>query len=366
MMIRSRPFRVSVPEETLNRIWKKLELSRIGYHPSGSDPWEHGTSAEYLSEFVAYWRDSYDWREAERRINAYPQYLVELDGIDVHYYHIRSTRPNAPVIVLTHGWPGSFLEFFEVIDKLAFPEQFGGDPENGFDLVIPSLPGYAFSSRPDKPIGPQFVASLWKQLLVDVLGYSSFFAQGGDWGAAVTSWLASEYPDEVAAIHLNFYLGPAQYLENEDGATRAWREQLAAVQSRESAYALEHATFPQTIGLALHDSPLGFAAWVLEKFHRWGDTDDDIESAFDRDALIANIMLYLVNDAVISSIWMYCGAAQEPPRYASFIDVPCGLALFPGEFLPIAPRNTLERVMNIKRWTEMTRGGAFRGPGATR
>jgi microsomal epoxide hydrolase len=218
----------------------------------------------------------------------------------------------------------------------------------GFDVVVPSLPGYGFSSRPAIPIGARRVAALWRKLMVDVLGYSRFGAQGGDWGSAVTSWLGRDHADVVAAIHLNMIIAPTAS-DEDDEATRAWRIEAAAARFRESAYLMEQATKPQTIGLALADSPLGFAGWVAEKFHGWGDTHGHIESRFSKETLLTNIMLYLVNDAVQSAIWMYRSVLTDE-RSSPRVTIPTGFALFPAEFLPPAPRSAVARAFHIVRW----------------
>jgi pimeloyl-ACP methyl ester carboxylesterase len=350
------PFEVAVPQSVLDRIAAKLAIATIGYAPQDADAWRHGTSAHYLAEFLEYWRESFDWRATEQKLNRFPQFKARVEDIDIHFYHVRGAGPQHRVILLTHGWPGSVLEFFDVIERLTNPAQFGGKAEEGFDVVIPSLPGYGFSGRPAAPIGPRRTAQLWRRLMVDVLGYPRFFAQGGDWGAAVTHWLGSDHADVVAAIHLNLLLGAPP---DDSAEMREWQAKLNKVRAAESGYAHEQSTRPQTIGLALHDSPLGFAAWVLEKFQRWGDTKGDLESRFSKDALLGNIMIYLVNDAVISSLWMYYGADHEAARYTGRVDIPTGVALFPREFLPIPPRHLIERAVNLQRWTEMPAGGHF-------
>lgn len=350
------PFEVAVPQPVLDRITAKLALAQVGYTPRDDDEWRHGTSATYLAELLDYWRDSFDWRATEARLNGYPQFKARVEDIDIHFYHVRGSGAEGRAILLTHGWPGSVMEFLDVIDRLAHPERFGGRAEEGFDLVIPSLPGYGFSGRPSAPIGPRRTAQIWRRLMTDALGYRRFFAQGGDWGAAVTHWLGSDHGDVVAAIHLNLLLGT---LPDGSPETLQWRKRLDEVRAIEAGYSHEQATRPQTIGLALHDSPLGFAAWVIEKFQRWADTKGDMESRFSKDILLGNIMIYLVNDAVISSIWMYYGADRENPRYTSRVEVPVGVALFPGEFLPIPPRAIVERGLNLQRWTEMPSGGHF-------
>ena len=353
-----RPFTVEVPQAVLDRISAKLALSEVGYAPIADDDWQHGTSAAYLKDFLDHWRDRYDWRAEEARLNHFPQFKAQVEDIDVHFYHVKAARDDAPALLLTHGWPGSVVEFLGVIDLLAHPENHGGSVEQGFHVIVPSLPGYGFSSRPSTPIGPQRVAHLWRRLMTEALGYDRFFAQGGDWGAAVTSWLGSGHADVVRAIHFNLFMGP-QWRKDEDAKTSAWRKTIQDIQARESGYSHEQMTRPQTIGLALSDSPLGFASWVLEKFQRWGDTGGDIESRFDKDTLITNIMTYLVNDAVTSAIWMYFGATLEQPRYLDPVPVPAGIAEFPAEFMPFAPRHAVETVLNVTRWTKMPAGGHF-------
>jgi len=352
-----RPFTIDVPDHVLERIQTQLSLSEPGYAPELANSWELGTSASYLQEFLTYWRDCFSWRAAEKRLNEFPQFMVRLDGIDVHFYHLRGTVPGRRPLILTHGWPGSVVEFLPVMERFAHPDRFGGLPEDSFDVIVPSLPGYGFSGRPPFPIGPRRVAALWRRLMVESLGYPSFFAQGGDWGAAVTCWLGADHEAVVDAIHVNLFLGAAPHDRSDEA--EAWRRQIQEVRLLEGGYSHQQMTFPQTIGLALASSPIGFAAWVLEKFQRWGDTNGNITHRFTMDTLITNIMLYLVNDAVISSMWMYYGAAQEAPRYEAPVRVPAAVALFPREFLPIPPRPVVSQVLNLKRWSIMSAGGHF-------
>jgi microsomal epoxide hydrolase len=264
--------------------------------------------------------------------------------------------------LLTHGWPGSVLEFQACIERLAFPERHGGDAEDGFDLVIPSLPGYGFSAAPPRPVGPRAVAKLWRGLMIDVLGYREFVAQGGDWGAAVTSWLGIDHADVTRAIHLNmlpsWVFTPA---DRADPGEVEYHARVAAVRATEMGYFAVQSTKPQTIALALTDSPLGFAAWVCEKFCSWGDTRGDIETRFTLDALITNVMLYLVNDAVGPAMWMYRGRAEESPAGSKVprVQVPTGVACFPAEFIPYPPRSVAERAYAVARWTDMPGGGHF-------
>lgn len=341
-------FSIDVPQTKLDHIAKRLRETGIGYTPVDDEQWKYGTDARYLRELVEYWLDAYDWRSAEARLNQFPQFMANIDGLDVHFYHVKGDGLRSLPIILTHGWPGSILEFQEVIPLLT---------AQGFDVVVPSLPGYGWSQRPAKPVGAKSVARMWRTLMTDVLGYSRFGAQGGDWGSAVTARLGSEHVDVVAAVHFNLFQAPPPSQDDDDDA-RAYWNRIRKMQAISSAYFFEHTTKPQTIGLVLHDNPVGWAAWVIEKFHAWGDTHGDIESRFSKDQLITNLMTYLVNDAVQSSIWSYYGIANEVP-FKGPVTVPTGLALFPAEFYPYPSRRLAGRGYNVTRWTEMPSGGHF-------
>ena len=356
------PFRIDIDEAVLERIRRRLLDAWWAATPDDDAEWTYGTDAKWLRSFVDYWTSTYDWRAAERELNRWPQYRATVGGQDIHFHHVKGSASRARPLLLTHGWPGSVVEFQSCIERLAFPGRHGGDPETGFDLVIPSLPGYGFSARPKRPVGPRAVANLWRSLMVDELGYREFVAQGGDWGAAVTSWLGIDHADVTKAIHLNmlpsWVFAPA---ERPEPGEAEYHARVAAVRAREMGYFAVQSTKPQTIALALTDSPLGFAAWVCEKFRSWGDTHGDIDSRFSRDALITNLMLYLVNDAVGPAMWMYRGRAEESPPGATVprVEVPTGVACFPAEFVPYPPRAVAERAYAVERWTAMQAGGHF-------
>jgi len=341
------PFRVEIPQKKIDAIRTSLAAAEIGYAPGDDRDWKYGTDAQYLAEFRDYWLREYSWRKSEAELNRFPQFKARVEDIDVHFYHVRGRGKNCFPIILTHGWPGSVYEFLEAVLPLA---------EAGYDLVIPSLPGYGFSSRPAAPIGRRRIAYLWRKLMVDVLGYRRFGAQGGDWGSGVTRALAHDHADVVAAIHINliFYLN----IESENASLAAWRKAVAAAMARCGGYLHEQQTKPQTIALALSTNPLAFAAWVLEKFTVWADTGGRIESRFTKDQLLANIMIYLVNDAVGSAIWLYYGATKEEPT-RGYITVPTGFAAYPVEIVPPPPREAAELEFNITRWTKMPAGGHF-------
>jgi microsomal epoxide hydrolase len=354
------PFEIAVPEARLQHIHAGLRAADITYAPPGAG-WAYGVDAAYLREIVDYWIEAYDWRRWEAHLNRFPQFSARIDDVDVRFQHIKGSGGRGPIL-MTHGWPGSILEFDQAAERLAFPERFGGRAEDGFDLVIPSLPGFGFSSRPTSPIGPRRVSEMWRTLMVERLGYDRFFLQGGDFGSAVSSWLAHDAPEHVAGLHLNLCIPqPVPASEAVEGEVE-WRAAYEAVQRRESAYMFEHMTKPQTIGAALSASPVAFAAWVIEKFHGWADTGGDIESRFTKDQLITNLMTYLVNDAVSSSIWMYAGTAAEAGvgRLSGLmVTVPTGVGLYPAEFLPAAPREAMARNWNLVRLTRMPAGGHF-------
>lgn len=343
-----RPFRIDVAQSVLDRISVRLADARIGYAPAEGGPWDYGMDHRYLAELVAYWRDVYDWRAEEAKLNRWPQFMATVDGVDIHFYHIQGDGSRPLPIIITHGWPGSVVEFQAAIPLLVAA---------GYTLVIPSLPGYGWSGRPGRPIGPASVAALWRRLMVDILCYPRFLAQGGDWGSAVTRQLGAAHADAVAAIHVNFFMGPPPGSSDDPELTEYWRS-VAKLMEAESGYHHEQGTKPQTIGLALHDNPVGWAAWVVEKFWRWGDTGGVIESRFDKDHLITNLMSYLVTDNVISSLWMYYASNREK-RHPGPVAVPCGLAHFPGEFYPMPSRRLAQQAYNVQRWSKLPAGGHF-------
>jgi microsomal epoxide hydrolase len=360
MSIAPSPFRIELPDAKLEHIRDKLKQADFTYAPDDDADWRYGADVAYLKEFVAYWLTSYDWRAAEAELNRLPHFQAEIEGLDIHFYHLRAVGPAPRPLILTHGWPGSVYEFFAAAERLADPGRFGGDPRDAFDVVIPALPGYGFSARPATPIGPRHTARLWLKLMTEALGYRRFFAQGGDWGSAVTSWLGCDGAGAVAGIHLNLCMPPPS--PEMSAEEREWRVRLEAVQRQASAYQMLHMTKPQTIAIALSDTPMGYAAWVLEKFHGWGDTHGDLESRFSKDQMITNLMIHLGNDSVTSMIWSYIGAAMEVRRGEASglkVQIPTSCALYPAEFLPWPPRSVAERTFNIVRWREMSAGGHF-------
>lgn len=344
------PFTLNVPQERLDWIARRVADAHIGYAPDDDVDWKYGTQASYLDELRTYWRDAYDWRKAEAAFNAFPQFIAKIEDVDIHFYHVRGAAnakgANYPII-LTHGWPGSVLEFLEVIPLLT---------ARGYDVVVPSLPGYGFSGRPKRPIGAEVIARMWRKLMVEVLGYASFGAQGGDWGAPITFQLAHDHPDVVDAIHVNMMIYRPSGDEISEEVT-AWMQESGKILVGETSYAMQQTQKPQTLGLALADSPIGFASWVVEKFRSWTDCDGDVETCLTKDAMITGIMTYLVSDNVQSSFWLYNTLKALKP-FEHRIEVPLGFAEF-REIGPPPPKAAVEKMYNLVSWNKMPSGGHF-------
>jgi len=357
-----RPFQIEVPVETLELI--RRQVASYAWHEMPDDGgWAYGANLEYMKELCAYWLDEFDWRVQEAAINRFAHFIAPVDGIDLHFIHEKGSGPAPMPLIISHGWPGSIVEFLKIIEPLAHPERFGGSSEDAFDVIAPSLPGFGFSGRPSRPIGPRKIARLFDTLMTDVLEYPSYLAQGGDWGGAISSWLGFEHAPACRAIHINIFTmrppnGP-QSREEEAWATQFKRDQLM-----EDGYRTQQATKPQTLSYAMMDSPVGVAAWIIEKFNSWSDTvGDNIESVYTKDELLTNIMVYLVTKTFNTASWIYYGRREEGGRVLSpdgqRVEVPTAAALFPAELLAWPPRSYAERVYNITRWTEMPRGGHF-------
>jgi len=365
------PFTVAVPEPVLADLRERLARVRWPIEPAAA-PWRWGTSLAYLQQVVAHWRDTYDWRRWERELNRWPQYHARIGGRRVHFILERGSGPRPLPLVLTHGWPGSVVEFLEVIDPLAHPERHGGDVADAFTVIAPSLPGYGFSDPPEAPITPRQVAGIWHQLVAEVLGCSRYVAQGGDWGAVVSSWLAFDHPGEVAAIHLNMvglrgWTGEgAPPLTAEE---KQWIGQAQKWRAREAAYQQIQGTKPQTLAYALTDSPVGLAGWILEKFHGWTVPGSEGPPPFDVDRLLTNVMLYWLN-GINASTWLYAalvdGSAAGLGK-GERLDVPTGLMLFPNDILSSPPDSWVRRAYgNLVHRRDAAAGGHFammeRGP----
>jgi epoxide hydrolase len=358
-----RPFTIRITDADLKYLQARLETSRIA-EPLQGDGWSLGTDVAYLRQLVAYWRDTFDWRAQERRLNELEQFITDIDGLKVHFVHRRSKHASAMPLLVTHGWPGSIAEFTKIIGPLTDPTAHGGSAADAFHVVMPSLPGFAFSQAP-KEAGwdPARIAALQAKLMAR-LGYTRYGVQGGDWGSIISTQVALADAPRVAGLHLNMCFGAAPSGTDPSlGLTDKERERLKArqiFQNEETGYQQIQGTKPQTIGLALNDSPVGLAAWIVEKFRTWCDCGGNPESVFTKDELLTNISLYWFTQTAASSARIYYESRHSAPSATAGrrIEVPTACADFPKEII-WSPRKWLEGRYNIVRWTEMPRGGHF-------
>ena len=360
------PFHLAVPDADLSDLRERLARTRLPETPPLA-PWLTGTDPAFMREVIAHWRERFDWRAHEARLNAFPQFKVRLSGIDLHYLHVPGVRasgaPEPLPLLLSHGWPGSVFEFLDLIPKLTDPARFGGDPTDAFTVVVPSLPGYGLSFAPGQPrFAVDDMARTFHALMTDVLGHARYGAQGGDWGSFITSILGAEHPEAVVGIHLN--LMPVRrdpsVVTNPTPEERRWLDELALFLKEETGYQWIQGTRPQTLAFGLSDSPAGLAAWILEKFQRWTDCEGDPRRAVPLDTMLANISMYWFTGAIGSSFWPYYARMHGPwPIRDGSIQVPTGYLQFPREILR-PPRSIAERVYtDIRRWTQAPRGGHF-------
>lgn len=347
-----RPFTIDIPQAQLDDLKARLALARYPEKETVED-WDQGIPLAYVQEVAAYWAKDYDWRRCEAALNALPNFLIEIDGLDIHYIHVRSANPNARPLIMTHGWPGSVLEFIDVIGPLS----------EDFHLVIPSLPGYAFSGKPTKPgWDVEKIGQAWNSLML-ALGYERYFAQGGDWGSAVTCAIGAQNLGACAGIHINMVVGrpPAEMMTDLTEFEKAALARFQWYQEKDTGYSIEQSTRPQTVGYGLADSPVGQMAWILEKFHGWSDCAKNgvshPENIFSRDHLLDNVMLYWLNNAAASSARLYWHSFRT---FASGdISIPTGCSLFPQELMRLSRRWAETRYKQIVYWNEVSRGGHF-------
>ncbi|MCB2051132.1 MAG: epoxide hydrolase [Novosphingobium sp.] len=353
-----RPFTIAIHDAELDDLARRLERVRWPEKETVAD-WNQGVPLAKAMALVDYWRNSYDWRRCEAAINAHPQFVTEIDGLDIHFLHVRSPNPDAMPLILTHGWPGAITEFMKVIGPLSDPAAYGGDPADAFHLVIPSLPGFGFSGKPTTTgWGVPKIAQAW-DILMKRLGYARYVAQGGDWGAAVTMQMGHRAPKGLAAVHTNLPL-----VMPEDPGTDLSEQELAMVQALEyyarwdGGYSDQQASRPQTLGYALADSPVGQAMWIYEKFWSWTDSDGDPENVLTKDEMLDTIMLYWLTNSGASSAQIYW-ESYHGSFVATDIDIPSAASIFPGDIYA-APRSWAEKCMhNLIYWNELDKGGHF-------
>jgi pimeloyl-ACP methyl ester carboxylesterase len=355
------PFQIAIPQAALDDLHERLARTRWPSELPGVG-WSRGVSLAYLRELAEYWRNEYDWRAQEARLNAFPQYTTTIDGANIHFLHVPSPEPNALPLILTHGWPGSIVEFMNVISPLADPAAHGGDPADAFHVVVASMPGYGFSGPiHETDWNTQHIAAAWAELMRR-LGYERYGAQGGDWGAIISRRLGIQDPDHVVGVHLNF-LPTAIPSDPAELAALTEEEQarLAVVQhfvTDQAGYYAIQSTRPQTLAYGLTDSPVGQLAWIVEKFKEWTGSTDSPEDAVDRDQMLTNVMLFWLTETAGSSADLY----KEDLALAGEIEIsetPMGVAVFPHEIAPPVRRLAERENTNIIHWSEFDRGGHF-------
>jgi epoxide hydrolase len=358
-------FRIRIPQDTLRDLRERLTRTRWPEAETVTD-WSQGVPLSYLRELCRYWADGYDWRATEQRLNSLPQFRTELDGLGIHFLHVRSPHPDALPLVLTHGWPGSIVEFLKVIGPLTDPTAHCGQVTDAFHLVCPSLPGYGFSDKPARPgWGVERIAGAWARLMAR-LGYERYGAQGGDWGTSVSTAIAQQDPEHVVGIHLTPPLAPPDPATFDD-LTDAERDALAALEHAaewDSGYSQEHATRPQTIGYGLVDSPAALCAWIVEKFWAWTDHDGRLESVLSRDELLDNVMLYWLPGTGASSARLYWQSIRAVNQaiagaISDTVGVPTGCSIFPKELQRPSRRWAARRFSDIRYWNQLDKGGHF-------
>jgi pimeloyl-ACP methyl ester carboxylesterase len=352
-----RPFAIDVPQHVIDDLHRRLDNTRWP-DPFPGAGWDYGADLDYIKQVCDYWRHDYDWRAHEASLNRHTGYLCSVDGVDIHFWHVRGKGPSPFPLLLIHGWPGSIYEFDALIEPLTDPGAHGGHPADAFDVVVPALPGFGFSGRPaERGWRPARIGAAFDTLMTTELGYGRYGCQGGDWGGIISARMGAAHAGHVAGIHLNFAIG--QPPENPGDEDRAIIEKRNAFQAQETGYSALQGSKPMSLGIAQADSPAGIAAWIIEKFRTWSDCGGDIESVYTKDQLLTNIMFYWAPNSIASAARIYYEAWRDPGsfRYGK-VEVPAGIAAFPGEpWMP--PRHWVEPRFNIQRWTEMPKGGHF-------
>jgi pimeloyl-ACP methyl ester carboxylesterase len=355
-------FQIQIADKKLEELSSRLSKTRWPNQLKDSD-WERGMKKDYLQYLVDYWQNGYDWRSQEKELNCYSQFKSKIDGIDIHFIWEKGKGKNPTPIILTHGWPDSFLRYKKIINKLTDPARFGGDPNDSFDVIIPSLPGFGFSDKPEyNGNNNAHVAELWIKLMTEKLGYTKFAAAGGDIGSGVTRYMALNHPNLLIGIHLtdvgiirDLLMAPDE--SKLSTAEITYKKTAQQWMAQEAGYISIQSTKPQTLSYGLSDSPVGTAAWILEKFRSWSDCNGQLENSYSKDELLTNVMIYWLTNTLSSSVNMYYENTHSLPAMGK-IEVPTGIALFAQDIL-LPPKEWTIKNLNIVQWTEMPRGGHF-------
>jgi len=356
------PFKINVEESVLIDLKQRLANTRWPGEITDSS-WQYGTNLAYVKELCDYWLNEFDWRAQEQRINSFSNFVASVSGLNVHFIYEKGKGPNSIPLIITHGWPSTFAEMVDIIPMLTDPASHGGNESDSFDVIVPSMPGYGFSEKPCSPgVNPRVIAQMWVDLMTETLGYEKFVAQGGDWGAAITTALGTNHSDSVDSIHLTMSSTGTDVPEGVQLSAdeKKFLQHRAWWQEEEGAYGHIQRTRPQTLTYGLTDSPAGLAAWIVEKWRVWSDCDGDIESRFTKDQLLTHLTIYWVTQTIESSIRLYYESGKMEPvlPFGQKAKVPTSYAFFPVE-ISYPPREWLERFFDLKRYTKMTSGGHF-------
>ena len=356
-MSKIKEFTINISQDKLDDLSLRLQQTRWPEKETPND-WSQGTPLSYMKEVCDYWLNEYDWKKEESALNEFPQFITEINGLDIHFVHLKSPHPDAKPLIITHGWPGSITEFLKVIRPLADPTIDGGDPKDAFHVITPSFPGFGFSGKPKEPgFGVEKIASTFSELMQN-LGYEKYFAQGGDWGSAVTTALGMQDVN-CQAIHLNMAVvtpDPETFddlTEFEQAAIQSFQ----FYQDSDSGYSKQQSTRPQTLGYGLTDSPIGQAAWIIEKFYQWTDCDGHPENVISRDELLTNIMMYWLTETAASSAKLYWESFGE--FNGSEVTTPTGVSIYPKEIFRASERWLKKRYTNLKYYNVLQEGGHF-------
>jgi pimeloyl-ACP methyl ester carboxylesterase len=360
MTINANKIDIKVESSILEDLKKRIVQTRWPDEIDAAD-WQYGTNLAYLKDLTDYWQKGFDWHKQEDFINSFSNFKSNVAGTDIHFIHERGKGSKTVPIVLLHGWPSSFYQMLRITPLLTQPQLSGNCAEDCFDVIIPSLPGYGFSDRPTKKgMSVSAMSALMLELLIDHLGYEKFILRASDMGAGVAKEMALSNPESVIGLHLsgtNPYIGDVP--SDLSAAEQEFIEKVQKFQMQEFAYAMMQSTKPQTLAFGLNDSPVGLAAWLVEKFRAWSDCDGNLEKAFSKDEFLANLTLYWATETINSSMRLYYESAHSPsPNYGRYVNSPTGMASFPKDMVP-GPREWAEREYNIVHWTEMSRGGHF-------
>ena len=354
-------FRINIDDKIIKDTRDSILKFNWGNLPNINN-WDLGVNKFILKDLCDYWISNYDWKLAESELNNFNHYTEVVDDLKIHFVYEKGMSQNSIPLLVSHGWPGSFLEFKKILEPLTNPKKYGLDEDVCFDLVMPSIPGFAFSDAPERPLGPRKIANYYNKLMIKVLNYKSYMAQGGDWGGAISSWLGYDHKDFCKAIHLNIMImrdrnGPQSEEERE------WQNKFKKEQVMEEGYRSLQATKPQTLAFAMNENPVGIAAWILEKFHNWSDLKNKtVLDIYSKEDLITNIMIYIVTNTFNTASWIYYGRREEGGRVMNIKDkitTPTACALFPAEFLSWPPKSYVDRMYNVLQWTEHPSGGHF-------